>query len=261
MISDELREYAEVPDRFAPVPPGTSVTRFDDGRICVLQGATWASISGPRFDERELEDVLALVHELIPSEKRRVWWIGPGARPGRLGESLLARGFTLAGDGPEVRAMVLINAPPELPPGVEVRRVAGYDDFVAAREVQWEAFAVPDDRRAAQREHMRTEYDEAAEHGVPVTFIASLEGRPAATGMAIPSNRGIFLVAGATAAWARGRGLYRALVRARWDYAVERGTPALVTDAIVTTSYPILRRIGFDEVCTIRRYEEPAREA
>jgi GNAT superfamily N-acetyltransferase len=155
--------------------------------------------------------------------------------------------------------MVLTTAPLEVPAGVEVRRVASYDDFVAAREVQWEAFAVPEDRRSAQREHMRTEYEETAEHGIPVTFIASLDGRPAATGMGIPSDRGVFLVAGATAPWARGRGLYRTLVRARWDYAVERGTPALVTDAIVETSYPILQRLGFEEVCTIWRYEAPVR--
>jgi hypothetical protein len=56
--------------------------------------------------------------------------------------------------------------------------------------------------------------------------------------------------------WARGHGLYRALVSARWDFAVERGTPALVTEAIVTTSYPILQRLGFTEVCTVWRLQE-----
>jgi predicted GNAT superfamily acetyltransferase len=74
--------------------------------------------------------------------------------------------------------------------------------------------------------------------------------------MAIASDRGVFLIAGSTATWARRRGLYRALVRARWDYAVERGTPALVTEALVDTSYPILQRLGFVEVCTIQRLQE-----
>jgi hypothetical protein len=83
-----------------------------------------------------------------------------------------------------------------------------------------------------------------------------LDAKPAATGMAIPSERGVFLIAGATAEWARGRGVYRALVRARWDYAVEGRTPALITAALVDTSYPILQRIGFTEVCTIRRLTE-----
>jgi hypothetical protein len=46
-------------------------------------------------------------------------------------------------------------------------------------------------------------------------------------------------------------------VRARWDDAVARGTPALVTEAMPGTSYPILKRVGFVDVCTIRRLEDP----
>jgi hypothetical protein len=41
VISPELREYAETPDRFAPIPRDSSITRFDDGRICVIQGVNW----------------------------------------------------------------------------------------------------------------------------------------------------------------------------------------------------------------------------
>jgi hypothetical protein len=152
--------------------------------------------------------------------------------------------------------MALTSPPPETPAEIDVRRVETFDDFTASREVQWDAFEVPEDRRELQRAHMRSDFDEAIAHGTPVTFLATLDGKPAATGMALPSDRGVFLIAGSTAIWARGRGLYRALVRARWDYAVERGTPALVTEALVDTSYPILQRLGFAEVCTIRRFEE-----
>jgi hypothetical protein len=256
MIDAALREYAETPDRFAPVPEGSSVTRFDDGRICVIQGTTWAGISAPRFREEELDEVIAVVHELVPADKRQVWWLGPSAQPADLFDLLLTRGFQPAEDGPELRAMVLTSSPPETAPVIEVRRAETFDDYVAAREVQWDAFEVLEDRRELQRGHMRDEFQESIEHGTPVTFLAMLDGRPAATGMAIPSDRGVFLIAGSTATWARGRGLYRALVRARWDYAVERGTPALVTEALIDTSYPILRRLGFAEVCTIRRLRE-----
>jgi hypothetical protein len=131
-----------------------------------------------------------------------------------------------------------------------------FEDFVAARNVQWDAFDIPEERREVQRPHMRSEFDESIEHGTPLTFLALLDGKPAATGMTIASDRGVFLIAGSTAAWARGRGLYRALVRARWEYAVERGTPALVTEALVDTSYPILQRLGFTDVGTIWRLEE-----
>jgi hypothetical protein len=41
------------------------------------------------------------------------------------------------------------------------------------------------------------------------------------------------------------------LIRARWDYAVGQGTPALVVHANPKTSYPILRRAGFEAVCEI----------
>lgn len=255
MIRDELREYAETPDRFGLIPDGTSVSRVDDGRICVVQGATWASISGPRFEEHELDDVLAHVHTLVPADKRQTWWIGPSARPPNVIELLKDRGFEQA-EHAEVRALVLTTAPPADTGGIDVRRVATFEDYVASREIQWEAFETPEERREEQRAHLRNEFEESAEHGVPVSFVAFLEGRPAATGMAVPSERGVFLVAGATAPWARGRGAYRALVRARWDLAVERGTPALVTGALVDTSYPILRHLGFVEVCTIRRLEE-----
>jgi hypothetical protein len=40
-------------------------------------------------------------------------------------------------------------------------------------------------------------------------------------------------------------------VHARWDEAVRRGTPLAVTQAS-RNSRPILARLGFREVCTIR---------
>jgi hypothetical protein len=256
VIDAALREYAETPDRFSPIPEGTSVTRFDDGRICVVQGSIWAGISGLRFEEHELDDVIALVHELVPADKRQVWWIGPSAQPANIVELLTSRGFEPAPDGPEVRAMVLTAAPAELTEGVEVRQIEAFEDFAASRQVQWDAFDISEKRRELQRAQMRAEFEESIEHGTPVGFLALVDGKPGATGLAIPSDRGVFLIAGSTAQWARGRGLYRALVRARWDYAVERGTPALVTEALVDTSYPILQRLGFTEVCTIRRFTE-----
>jgi hypothetical protein len=122
--------------------------------------------------------------------------------------------------------------------------------------VQWDAFETPEERREKQRPRLREDFDESMQIGVPVGFVASLDDRPAASAMSIPSSRGVFLIAGAVAPWARGRGLYRALVRARWDDAVWRETPALITQANPKTSYPILRRLGFEEVCAIRRLED-----
>ena len=257
MITPELREYALTPDLFSEIPNGSSPSRHDDGRICVLRGTIWASISAPRFEEHELDDVIALVHELVPPDMHQVWWIGDSARPANLVDLLRERGFTETRDGPhELRALVLTSPPAETAAEIEVRRVATYEDFVAAREVQWDGFGSPEDRRALQRRHLRADFDGSVASGVPVTFLALLDGKPAATGMAVPSPRGVFLIAGTTAPWARGHGLYRALVRARWDYAVERGTPALVVQAVVDTSFPILQRLGFETVGTVIRMSE-----
>ncbi len=59
------------------------------------------------------------------------------------------------------------------------------------------------------------------------------------------------LFGGSTLPEARGRGAYRALVAARWQDAVDRGTPVLVTQAS-PLSRPILARLGFRELCEIR---------
>jgi hypothetical protein len=59
------------------------------------------------------------------------------------------------------------------------------------------------------------------------------------------------LYSAATLPHARGRGAYRALVRARWGAGAARGTPALVTQA-GHMSRPILRRLGFVEVAENR---------
>lgn len=189
--------------------------------------------------------------------KPPVWSISDLARPANLADLLRSRGFTETGDrAHELRALVLTSPPPAIAEGIEVRRIETFEDFLAARETQWEGFDAPEERRALQRPNLRRDFEESMELALPAGFLALLDGRPAATGMAVPSPRGVFLIAGATAPWARGRGLYRALVRARWDYAAERGTPALVVQAVVDTSYPILRRLGFVEVGTILRMEE-----
>jgi hypothetical protein len=257
VIPPTLREYAETPDRFSHVAPGASVERFADERICIIQGPTWASVSGIAVGADDVEALLAEVRTRVPADKEAVWWIGPSARPPHLYEQLQALGLREPRDGVSLlHALLLTQAPSGPPAGVEVRRIETYDDFAAARELLWDAFETPEDRRAKNRARLREDFDESQRLGIPIAFLATLDGRPAATGLAIPSDRGVFLIGGSTAVWARGRGLYRALVHARWEFAVARGTPALVTHAVPDTSYPILRRVGFHEVCTIHRLED-----
>lgn len=255
-IPAELREYAETPDRFAHVPGGASVERFADDRICILQGPTWASVSGPSVNANEVESLLAEVRQRVPAEKDALWSIGPSASPPDLYEQLQTLGLGEPRDRVSLLHALVLTGEPTESRGVDVTRIEMFEQFQAACELQWDAFETPEDRRAKNRVRLREDFEESQRLEIPVGFLATLDGRPAGTALAVPSDRGVFLIGGSTAEWARGRGVYRALVRARWDYAVARGTRALVTHAVPDSSYPILLRLGFEEVCTIGRLED-----
>jgi GNAT superfamily N-acetyltransferase len=255
MLSDELRAFAQNPDRYTWV--SADVERYADDRMCIVQGTVWAGISGVRVSAAEVEPLLAEVRERVPAEKAQAWWLDPDTQPPDLYERLLALGLGEPNDHSGLlHALACVTPPPPGPGDVTVRRVDSYEEHLTAVGVMWEAFGTTEERREQQRPHLRQEYDAAREAGVPITFLARLDGRPAGVGRSIYSDRGVFLIAGAVEEWARGRGVYRSLVRARWDDAVARNTPALVTEAMPETSYPILKGLGFEDVCVIRRLED-----
>jgi len=255
-VDEAIRELAETPDRFTLL--SRDVERYDDGRVCVVQGATWASVSAVRVAEEEVPSLVETVRELVTPEKWTDWCVGPTSQPPDLVEQLRALGFRNPEDGvTRLQAVACVRPPESAPPGIGVRRVDAYDDYVRAMELLWETFDAPEARREAGRRHLRATF----EAGGPTTFLAEVDGHPAGVGRAVDSERGSFLIAGAVLPWARGRGVYRALVRARWDDAVARGAPALVTHAVPDTSYPILKRLGFVDVCELQRLEDPRPEA
>jgi hypothetical protein len=254
-VNDALREFVHSPDRYTQIP--SDVHRFADERVCVLQGNTWAAISGVRIDAQNVESLLAEVRERVAPEKSVTWWLDPDTRPGDLHEQLVGLGLTEPRDrGSVLHGLACVTEPPPGPSEIDVRRVETFEDHLVGTEVAWEAFDTPTDRREAQRPHLESEFEAARAAEAPVTFVAFVDGQPAGVGRSVYSDRGVFIIAGGVREWARGRGVYKALVRARWDDAVARGTPALITEALPDTSYPILKRVGFVEVCTIRRLED-----
>jgi len=258
MLTPELRAFAQTPDRYTWL--SGDVERHDDGRICVVQGTSWAGASGVRVGDGDVAALVTEVRALVPPGKALAWWIDPDAEPADLVARLEALGFGTPADGHGlVHALACVTEPPAGPQHVRVTRVERFEDQLTAVELMWEAFSTPPDRRDAQRPHLRAEFDAAAAAGVPATFLAWLDGEAVGVARSIYSDRGVFLIAGSVAAHARGRGVYRALVRARWDDAAARGTPALVTEALPGTSYPILKRVGFVDVCTVRRLDDPER--
>jgi GNAT superfamily N-acetyltransferase len=78
-------------------------------------------------------------------------------------------------------------------------------------------------------------------------FIALADGEVVGAAQMLAGRTAVFLMGGAVREESRGRGAYRALVRARWDAAVERGTPALTVGA-GSMSAPVLEGLGFETV-------------
>ena len=206
---------------------------------------------GEGGEERALAKVRALARER--GRKRVTWWIGDSTTPADLEERLLALGLKAAAmpiHEPTYAALALVR-PPEGSPGVAVaRRVESFDEFSAASDIAQEAFGHTEEQRASWRESLPLLY-ELEQQDITATYLAFLEDEPVATATAVFTEKGVLLVSGSTLPAARGRGCYRALVQARWEDAVRRGTPALVVQA-GEMSRPILERLGFELVSELR---------
>jgi hypothetical protein len=169
------------------------------------------------------------------------WEIGTHATPGDLVDRLLALGLVDDEPTPLAVGMVLTAAPAQAATGVDVRRAESYEEHLAASRIAAIAFGGP----------VPTEVSPPVHEPNNSVYLAYVDGEPVARGSASFSEHGVTLFGGSTLPEARGRGAYRALVAARWDDAVARGTPVLVTQAS-PMSRPILAQLGFREVCEIR---------
>lgn len=177
------------------------------------------------------------------------WKLGSQTTPTDLEATLRAQGAHEDEAEPEHTAMVLDHEPPSAG-GVVVKIVESYDEFVASAEIQLVGLggSFTDAERAALREQLPARYAAYRDHPVARRYLAFVDGKPVAIGSAAQTAAGVVaLTGGATLPEARGRGAYRALVRARWDYAVLAGTPILVTQAS-GLSRPILEKLGFRAV-------------
>ena len=253
-----LREFAEHPGRYLAWDNGGRITRHLDERACVVVAPTWAVVTAVDVEEDGVAELLDDVRRLVPRGARTEWYIGPSDRPAGLAEELKALGVREPGDGSgSLDALLLDREPTGVPTTVETREVVTMSDYADAAEVRWEAFDMGEDEREHERGFLVGYYEDyvRTKDESMIGFVATVDGRVAGSAAALLSDRGLFLIGGASAPWARGRGVYRALVAARWRYALDRGTPALAVHAIRDTSSPILRRLGFERLFAVRHLE------
>jgi GNAT superfamily N-acetyltransferase len=239
-----LREVAEYPNSFGPLGPSDERIETDRYTLCMGAAPSWNTVQRQRFAVDEVDDVLEEVRATLRARGRTKtqWEVGSSATPDDLVDRLLARGLVHDRD-PYAVALVLTNAPPPPSAGLVAGPVETFGDFVAACEVQWQAFEAPEEEVAEARAVLRERWDES----VNLRHAVWLDGEIVSTGTASPTEHGLLLYGGATAPHARGRGAYRALLSARWDEAVRLGTPALITQG-GSMSRPILERLGFERV-------------
>ena len=242
---DPVLELAENANAYTPL--GSTDDRIFDDRYVLWMGRgdhpAWNVAQRFRLAAGEVEEVRAEIHEHLRQRGRTAcsWEVASSATPPDLVERLHALGLVDDEPDPLAIGMVLTEPPAESPPaGVEVRRAQTREELLEAGRIAAVAFGMPGEMPEPEEPAPGLE-----------TYLAYVDGRPVARATGAFSAYGATLFGGATLPDARGRGAYRALVAARWEDAVARGTPMLVTQA-GRMSRPILERLGFRAVCEIR---------
>jgi hypothetical protein len=222
--------------------------------LAAQRGENWTAVEGIRLQPGEAESAVAEVDAFLHETDSRIasWWLTEQSTPADVEDELLAAGCAIVEDDYLHAGMLATSAPP--PSDVEVHRITTVDDYVRARRVKEAVFGTYG--------HERSDDDlrDAFARDAKAVYGAWIDGELVAVADATFTRVGAYLTGGATLPEARGRGAYRALVRARWDDAAARGTPALAIGA-GPMSQPILERLGFEQVLQFRRIQSVRSEA
>jgi hypothetical protein len=250
--TEELVEFVEAPGRFMEPTAGALVVKTPRFVLVAGSDGVWASVQGLRLRDGQAAEAIAEVRELLAPAGTRVvsWWLTDRATPHDVEEQLLGAGLRLVANDYRLGGLLAATPPPEGAPEVEVRLAADAEQWATIRELQDGVFDNPPERRAT-REQLLAEFGRTD----TALFGAWLDGELVGAGAASPTSRGMLLWGGSVREDARGRGCYRALVRARWDEAVRRGTPALTVSAN-DKSGPALLKLGFEKLLEFRRLED-----
>ena len=254
-ISPSVRRAALFPHDDLPDPPPDhpyKQIRRPGYVVGMFPGATFGTVAVTAIEpdalERAVEDVRAVLVE--HGMRRGAWLIVDAVSPSDLGARLEALGMTPSDEPPfepRMSALALTSPPEHAPADVEARLAETIEEYVAAHRISADAFDFSDDDRAAFEAKNHALWELEQRDGKYRTFVALIDGEVVAFAAVVFGANAVYLSGGGTRADRRGRGAYRALVRARWDTAVERGTPALTVGA-GAMSGPILERLGFERV-------------
>ena len=254
MIPDPVRRLAEDPTAYSPLPP--AFERLQDDRYSLLIGPLpqMTMVQRLRLGPASVDDTVAEIRGLAAEHGRSwlTWWVTDSTTPPDLEQELLRLGMEPAAmplNEPVYEAMALAREPASAEGDVTARLAADFDEFRTANEIAWDTFGMTEEQRRSQEELLPMLF-ELHREGLLASYLGLLDDRPVASALAVFADAAVMMLGGGVLPEARGRGCYRALVRARWDDGVARGTPALVVQA-GAMSQPILAGLGFERVATM----------
>jgi GNAT superfamily N-acetyltransferase len=187
------------------------------------------------------------------------WWVSDASVPKDTGDALRARGAELI-DAARVLARELAEPPPDLrhpgDPDVMVELVRDERTFRMASDITvrvWERTEPGEAEFARQLEEAIADLATWSSFRV----VASLDGKPAATGGCTLAGEVAQLWGAATLPGYRGRGGYRAVLAERLRLARDHGATLALVKGRIVTSAPILLRAGFADFGEERCYWLP----
>jgi len=252
-VPDPVRRAALFPDLDLPGPPEGHPyrQRRGDGYVVgAFPGGTFATVAVRELPNDGLERSVESVRAVVAEEgfSKAAWIISEEARPAGLSARLQELGLRLWDEPmmePRFSQMALVEAPPAAT--VEARPVSSFEEFCAGQLVASGAFEFSEQDRLAFEQRAEELWGWHQRFPAFQSFVALGDGEVIGSASAIFGANAVYLVGGSVREDRRGRGAYRALVRARWDAAAAAGTPALTVSA-GEMSGPILERLGFETV-------------
>jgi hypothetical protein len=232
----------------------------DFGDIRVVRRPGWSQRITPSFarggfnsvelavlDPAEADAVIdATIAEYDALGIRFRWTVGPDSRPHDLGERLLARGLKrhevalMAADIADLR----VHPHPDITvEPVTLANLATYCDTVAAG---WDSDPAP----LFAYEHFALSRGDTHHPA----YLAHIDGVPVAAANVALFERSAYLMGAVVLPPYRGRGAYHALIAARLRSISAAGLRLVTTQAMRTTSAPILGHLGFVTVAEIASY-------
>jgi GNAT superfamily N-acetyltransferase len=250
-------------DAWRWVPPGSTKIETERFTIVLTPGSwTLTFVYGFRVpDPAEADAGLAEVRQRIEAGggTGAKFQLTPRCAPADLDARLIRRGYHL-----ENTTDVLVwelrdraDAPrfPDVPAApVTVRPVVTEDDYVAAGQLVAPIFHEPPLPEATRARLLEDFRQTVREGKPPVRYLAWLDGTPVGCGgLSVVDGVGQFWGTGVLPEYRR-RGIYGALVRARCEAALAQGAEVGLVTAVIGTSGPILRKLGFRPVGQVQRY-------